>query len=243
MHISDEKLNQEEVLLVHSINSVSCKNYGLTADLVEKHPYCNLAALRYCDTDLKCITREIDRIPEGLCLIRTAPLYIKGPKIAKIINQYGIGNPSEENRLAQKIVRNCGQESFVRHLCQDTSDNCLIHFNKTLQTLSGIRKNNVYPDTNKVILPIGIGRSLVDEQWLCRYYELIKKLAREVSHTGVQCYIAVRKPYLHAIDKFVNKRCSARAKSQFKELKSLSWKDVDEKWFKELINKTEENLL
>ena len=67
----------------------------------------------------------------------------------------------------------------------------------------------MYPDTNKAILPIGIGYSLVDEQWLCRYYEIIKKFAREVSHTRVQCYIAVRKPYLHAFDKFVNKRCSA----------------------------------
>ena len=77
-HISDKKLNQEG-LLVHAINSVSCKNYGLTADLVEKYPYCDLAGLRYCDTDLKCIAREIDRSPEGLCLIRSAPLYLKGP--------------------------------------------------------------------------------------------------------------------------------------------------------------------
>ena len=66
-HISDEKLNQEEVLLVHTINSVSCKNYGLTADLVEKYPYCDLAGLRYCDTDLKCIASEIDRRPDSFC--------------------------------------------------------------------------------------------------------------------------------------------------------------------------------
>ena len=103
-------------------------------------------------------------------------------------------------------------------------------------------KNNAYPDTNKVILSIGIGRSVIDEQWLCRYYEIIKKFARELSHTGIHCYIAVRKPYLHAIEKFVNERCSNKAKSQLK-LKSLAWKDVDEKWFNELINKKEKNLL
>ena len=30
---------------------------------------------------------------------------------------------------------------------------------------------------------------------------------------------------------------------QLKELKSLSWKDVDERWFNDLINKKEEKLL
>ena len=126
-------------------------------------------------------------------------------KDLKLVTQYGLGKPYEENRLAQKIVRNCGQESFVGHL-QDTSDNRFIHYNKALQTLSGILKNNVHPDISKVILPIGIGHSLVDKQWLCRYHELIKKFAHEISYSGVQCYIAVRKPYLNAIDKFAKGR-------------------------------------
>ena len=53
-----------------------------------------------------CVAREIDRSPEGLCLIHTAPLYIKRPNIATLVTQYGLGKPYEENRLAQKIVRN-----------------------------------------------------------------------------------------------------------------------------------------
>ena len=105
-YLSDEKLNQEEVLLVHAINSVGCKNYGLTADLVEKYPYSETAGARYCDSDLKCIAREKDRSPEGLCLVRSAPLYMKGPKIATLVTQFGLGKPYEENGLAQKIVRN-----------------------------------------------------------------------------------------------------------------------------------------
>ena len=44
MHISVMKnFNQEEVLLVHAINSVGCKNYGITANLVEKYPYSETA--------------------------------------------------------------------------------------------------------------------------------------------------------------------------------------------------------
>ena len=39
------------------------------------------------------------------------------------------------------------------------------------------------------------------------------------------------------------KRCSQKAHMQLKELKSLAWKDVDERWFNDLINKKEEKLL
>ena len=39
------------------------------------------------------------------------------------------------------------------------------------------------------------------------------------------------------------KKCSHKTQLQLKELKSLAWKDVDEKWFNELINKKEEKLL
>ena len=103
-YLSDEKLNQEEVILVHAINSVGCKNYGI----VEKYPYSETAGARYCDSDLKCIAKEKDRTPESLCLVRSAPSYIKGPKIAILVTQFGLGKPYEENGLAQKIVRNCG---------------------------------------------------------------------------------------------------------------------------------------
>ena len=35
----------------------------------------------------------------------------------------------------------------------------------------------------------------------------------------------------------------SQSRAQLKELKSFSWKDVDEKWFSDLINKKEENIL
>ena len=240
-YVSDEKLNQEEVLLVHAINSVGCKNYGLTADIVDKYPYAETAGRRYCDSDLKCIAREDDRTPEGSCLIRPSPLYIKGPKIASLVTQFGLGRPYEENRLAQKIVRSCGQESFAKHLRHDTSENRLIHFNSALKSLSASLKTSTCQDTNKVVLPIGIGCSGVSEKWLCRYYEIIKKFAQDISHNGIHCYIAVRKQHLYTIDRYVHKKRSQKAQLQLKELKSLAWKDVDDRWFNDLINKKKRN--
>ena len=64
-----------------------------------------------------------------------------------------------------------------------------------------------------------------------------------MSHSGIHCYIAVRKQHLYAIDRYVSKTCSQKAQLQLKELKSLAWKDVDDRWFNELINKKEEKLL
>ena len=51
-YITDEKLNQEEVLLVHSTNAIGCRNYGISSDLAKKYPYCDIAGFRYTDTDL-----------------------------------------------------------------------------------------------------------------------------------------------------------------------------------------------
>ena len=45
------------------------------------------------------------------------------------------------------------------------------------------------------------------------------------------------------INRYVSKKCSQKAQLQLKKLKSLAWKDVDDRWFNELINKKEEKLL
>ena len=105
-YITDDKLNQDEVLLVHSSNSIGCKNYGNSSKLVEKYPYCDIAGLRYMDMDLKYIAREQDRSEEGTCYIHSPPLYSKGPKIATLIAQYGFGSPYEENKITRKLLEN-----------------------------------------------------------------------------------------------------------------------------------------
>ena len=51
-YITDDKLNQGEILLVHSSNTIGCKNYANSSKLVEKYPYCDIAGLRCMDTDL-----------------------------------------------------------------------------------------------------------------------------------------------------------------------------------------------
>ena len=52
-YIMDDKLNQDDVLLVHSTNAIGCKIYVISSDLVEKYPYCDIAGLRYSDMVLE----------------------------------------------------------------------------------------------------------------------------------------------------------------------------------------------
>ena len=220
-NMSDEKLNQEEHLLTIAINSIGCKNYGMYNDIMHKYPYCDIVGQRYNDPDLKCIAKEQDRTREGCCIVSPPPLYKKGPLITSIVSQYGLGKPFDQNKLSQKIVKKCTQESFRQHLRQDTTDNRTIYFNTALQKLANALVLKIYPDIDKVIFPLGIGRRSVDDMLLCRYYELIKKFSRDIKPSGIHCYIAVRKPHLYAIEKYVNKRCSDAAKANFTELKSL----------------------
>ena len=241
-NMSDEKLNQEEHLLVLSINSIGCKNYGMNSDVVHKYPYSDIVGQRYNDLDLKCIAKEEDRSREGCCIVSPPPLYRKGPLVASIVSQYGLGKPFDQNKMSQKIVRNCPQESFRQHLRQDTTDNRTLYFHAGLQKLANAIIHKIYPDVDKVIFPIGIGRRSVDETWLCRYYELLKKFSRDIKPYGVRCYIAVRKSYLYAIERYVNKHCSDVAKEKFIKMKCLQWKDIDEKWFNEILSKKEVNL-
>ena len=95
-------------------------------------------------------------------------------------NEDKLGKPYEESNIARKIVKNCTQESFVSHLHRESVDNRLMQFNNSLHELKiqlGRYENSTI---KKVVLPIGIGNRLVNPQWLCNYYEIIKKFARDI---------------------------------------------------------------
>ena len=228
---------------MHSTNAIGCKNYEISSDLVKKYPYCDIAGFRYTDTDLRYIARKQERSEEGTCYIHSPPLYSKGHKIATLITQYGLGNPYEKNKLAQKIVGNCEQESFAHHLRMDTIENRLTYFNRRLFFLGRMMKQIEYISIKKIILPIGIGHGGVDEIWLNRYYDIICKFIQEMNFYGKKCYFLVQKFYLKAIDNYVTKNCGNKAISVCKELKSTSWKDIDKTGYDELIHDKEVELL
>ena len=207
-YITDDKLNRDEILLVHTTNSIGCKNYGNSSKLVEKYPYCDIAGLRCMDTDLKYIAREQDRSEEGTCHIHSPPLYSKGPKIGTLITQYGLGSPYEENKITQKIIRKCEDTSLIHHLRMDTIENRISYFNRSLFFLATLLKKEEYFEIKKIILPIGIGRGVVDDIWLKKYYNIITKFVYEMNFYGKKCYILVKKSHFKDINNYVKNNCS-----------------------------------
>ena len=111
-----------------------------------------------------------------------------------------------ENKLSQKIVRSCEEESLTHHLRMDTIDNRLIYFNRSLFFIATLMKQGEYIEVKKIILLIGISRGAVDEIWLNRYYNIITKFIHEMNFYGKKCYFLVKKTYFKAINNYVKKK-------------------------------------
>ena len=242
-HITSDKFVQDEVLLIHTISAVGCKNYGLTSDIVDKYKYAEVAGFRYTDPDIRSISCERDRGEEGSCIINKPPMYEKGPTVATLVSQYGIGKPLEENKIANKVLKTCHQESFTNRLRRDTLDQRVRNFNKCLFSLANKLKSTEYKYISKIILPIGIGRGMVDERWLMEYFPILLQFIDDMSFEGKQCYFAVRKSYLLAVENNVNKNCTYKSVNRFRMLKSVSWIEVDDKWFSDILVNKEKEIL
>ena len=237
-NITDKNLNQSNILLLHTSDSIACKNYGISCILVEKYPYCDIAGLRCMDMDFKRYARKQDRSEEGTAYIHSPPLYTKGVKIGTLISQYGPGPPYEENKESQNFIRNCqetpfrcGKTPLIKRLREDTVKNIIYYFNKSLFSLANILKREEYFEVKKIVIPIGIGCRGVDEVWLKRYYNVITKFVHEVNFYGKKCYILITEEYFKQINKYVENNCSDEAICILNKLKSANWTNINEKWY------------
>ena len=104
-------------------------------------------------------------------------------------------------------------------------------------------KKEEYLEIKKIILPIGIGRGLVDDIWLNQYYNIITKFVYEMNFYGKKCYILVKKSHFKTINNYVKKNCTDVAISVLEDLKSTPWEDIDGRWYNELIHDKEVELL
>ena len=249
-NITDNILNQDNILLLHTSSSIACKNYGISFKLAKKYPYCDIAGLRCKDVDFKYYARKQDRSEEGTAYIHSPPLYSKGVKIGTLISQYGPGDPYEENKESQNFIRKCKETPFkrceetplIKRLREDTVKNRIYYFNKSLFSLAIILKREEYFEIKKIIIPIGIGRRGVDEDWLKRYYNVITKFVHEMNFYGKKCYILVTEEHFKHIDKYVENNCSDEAICILNKLKSSHWVNINEDWRYELTYNGDEDL-
>ena len=194
--VSDIQFNKSHICIVVPQNSVSCRNYGCTNDVVGRYSYGDIAGLRFPCSIMKCYSILEDRSPEGSVYLKHPPIYSKGPTIATLITQYGIGLPIEENNFAKKIVKNCTDVLITSRLASDTLENRVSFFNNAMYKLS-VRMRNVENDRiKKIMIPVGIGRrGRVDTAWINKYSPIISAFAKDMLQCGKEVCLVINKSY------------------------------------------------
>ena len=216
--ITDDCLMSNENALVHSINSISCYNYGVSVDIVNKYPYANIASLRKQDNNVKWMACHNDRSYEGSCCIHSKSSCSKYPNIATLVSQYSIGNPYNQNLHFNEFFEKYNEQSFKSHIIQDTLYNRIISFNKSIYLLGNMLKtNSSYNHIKRIFLPMGLGRDYVDIIWINKYYPIIEKFAYEMKYYYKQCYLVQNNSNIN--NEYLN---------IFEEMKQIKWKNLEE---------------
>ena len=195
--ISEDKYNNEDVLIVVSSSSVTCKNFGLTRDVVQKYPYADVAGNRRPPCTWYNTAMLEDRSPEGSVYINQPPIYRSGPTVATLITQYGVGKPVEENPYAKQIIERSGDVLYTSRLENDSLQNRIIYFDKCLLKLASYLKNSEFNHIKRVIIPAGIGRQgKMDNIWLTEYLPILGNFAGDIQQMSKQCIVLTSDEYL-----------------------------------------------
>ena len=195
--ISEDEYNNEDVLIVVSSNSVSCKNFGLTRDVVQKYPYADVAGIRRPPHTWHNTAVLEDRSPEGSVYINQPPIYRSGPTVATLITQYGVGKSVEENPYAKQIIERSGDFLYTSRLENDTLQNRIIYFDKCLLKLASYLKKDEFNHIKRVVIPAGIGRQgKMDNIWLTKYLPILGNFAGDIHQFGKVCIVLTSDEYL-----------------------------------------------
>ena len=228
--ISSEIFDRKHVCIVIPSNSITCKNFGIVRDVVQKYPYGDVAGLRYSHTTWGNIAVLEDRSPEGSVHINQPPIYRReGATIATIITQYGMGECVEENVRAKQIVETSDDILYTSRLKCDTLQNRIIYFDNSLFNLSRQLKKPEFDHIRQVVIPAGIGRrGKMDNIWLTRYFPIITNFALDIYQCGKMCIILTSDDYLKFTENRIRKTCNDTLNTCIDKLKELSIVTDDE---------------
>ena len=219
--ITDEVFNNPKTCLLVNQNSISYRNFGRCASIVEKYFYADVAGLRQPCPHLKyCCTPEFRDI-EGNVVIKSPPLYRNGPVVATLITQYGIGSPLEDNKIAKDIIENAPDTAIRTRLKEDTEKNRVSYFNRAVYKLKVQLERDEFKDVKKVVFPIGIARGgNADNVWLTQYLPIINCFSNDMARLNKDVVLLVNETYMNILSRlFINR--SDYVASCFHNLKNL----------------------
>ena len=224
-HVCDDLFNRSDVCLVLNTNSVSYKNFGRVASVVEKYTYADVAGRREKCPEYGFYCKASHQDKEGSLIVKEAPIYTEGPAVATIISQFGIGKPIEENKIARKIKENISDSRIKEKLSKDSESNRVKYFKDAINKL---KESVVKLSVKKVVFPIGIARSgNVDSCWMLEYLPIIQSFAAAVKERKIETVIIVSETYLNLLAVNFAKRKDAvgQAFAQFKQSTVLTPED------------------
>lgn len=207
-NLSENMFRKRNTCLVVATNCVTCRNYGVVADVIRAYPYAELAGFRYSRTGASYACPR-DRGIEGSAIVKR-PENITSwecndevdlPTIATLLTQYGIGAPIEENEYAQKSVAYSKDEDHADRLARDSKQMRFNHFFSSVKKLKEELSKSSYDYVKYVIFPAGIGQSgRVNTTWLNQYLPVLATFSDEMSKIGKICCVAIMKKNLSLLE-------------------------------------------
>ena len=171
--ITDAAFGKSDSMLCFSTECISTRAYGIAFSLPLLYKYGGVHHLRKPMATVSSRSILQDRATPGSIKIEKED---KGPAIAALFTQYGIGAPFECNQIAQSQVMRSQDRAYVEGLKRDTGRHRLRYFEECLERISGEVGNEI----KKIYFPSGIGcRGIVDGFWREKYLPLLERLAEE----------------------------------------------------------------
>ena len=164
------QINQEDAAILHIVNAVGCKNFGLSASIAEKYPYADIYGSR---RPLYTLNRARVSSRDEVGTIR---IFKKSecPFIICCVAHYAPGNPTDSDEIKKQSLNTSTDKNYAAGLAQDTLCDRIQHLKKCVEE---VIKMLPYLPVTKLCVPAGTGCGLFGRVWEENYLPCIKILA------------------------------------------------------------------
>ena len=198
--ILDNQFSSIDTALLHIVNCIGVKPHGLSADLAQHYPYCNVYAKRKPIGKLNRADRRCRPFP-GTIGVSSPPDDDENlPFIVSLVGQFYMGKEKGKNIMTKKLLRqlledydekrqntlfgnqtnNNADLHLLTGLREDTAKHRLYWFKKSLQQL---RDFIVTRNIKRIVFPFKIGCGFAGGDWSRDYYPTIEEFSSSLDRS------------------------------------------------------------
>ena len=183
-------LRGSNIAILHIVNAVATKNYGLSANLAQAFPYSDIYGDR---VPLYTLNRARVGSRDTVGDIK---IYQDGgnPFIIALISHYAPGDPTDSDPIKQANIKTTTDGHYSAGLKEDTLNNRVTKLNECIKKLVATLP---HLPINYLFVPAGTGCGLKGEVWERRYLPLFDKLAKACAQRNINFIMSERKREQH----------------------------------------------